>query len=381
MNYKALGVKLGLAGMALSTAFTGAAAMASETPSWENTTVKVGTVDDFLPCSDQINQNFEGLSIDIWRRISERLKINYTIQPIPSFEQAVARAANGEFNLIASCHDITPERLQLVDFAIPYTTGGIIIASQQNKKPFATLIGKIIQNKIVVRCSILLIIITGLTAWSSSYFKKSKTTPKDKARRLTKAWTFLILNDGIDTIVGSKIFDHITVLITSLTHTLLMSAIIGTTATIIFEESVTKKTSALTNKELYQLLRQGLAVQKQTANEQWLKKQMDNAGIIEDAETTPIYASNKQDLMELIHGKSNQKPKHFVENITTYKTFLEHSSSNANFELSYQTPSKTPQAFIFGSQTKEDLRKAINIEISILNRSGITEQIEQDWND
>ena len=381
MNYKALGLSLGLACVAISATFTGATAATTEPPSWTEDVIKVGTVDDYLPCSDQINQHFEGLSIDLWRRISERLNINYTIQTISSFDQAVTRAANGEFDLITSCHEITPERLQSIEYAIPYTTGGIIIASLQNQKPVITLVGKIIQNEIVVKCSILLIIITGLTAWSSSYFKQPEPTSRGKARRLTKVWTFLILNDGIDTIVGSKIRDHITVLITSLVHMLLMSAIIGTTATIIFEENITKKTNELTNKELHQLLRQGLAVQKQTSNEHWLNKQMNKAGIRNDIGTTPIYASSKQQLMELIQGEKTQKPNHFIANATTYKTVLKQAELEEKFELSYQMPSKTPQAFVFGSQIKQDLKKAINIEISKMNRSGLTEQIEKDWRD
>ena len=381
MNHKVLGLNLGLAIMAISTTFTGAIAIAGEATSWRDDIIKVGTVDDYLPCSDQIDQHFEGLSIDIWRRISERLNASYTIKAISSFDQAVTLAANGEFDLIASCHEITPERLQSIEYAIPYTTGGIIIASQQSQKPVITLVGKIIQNKIVARCSILLIAITGLTAWTSSYFKKSKNASRSKARRLAKVWTFLILNDGIDTIVGSKVRDHITVLITSLVHTLLMGAIIGTTATIIFEDNVTKKTNELKNKELYQLLQQGLAVQEQTSNAHWLQKQMNNAGITQDIGTTPVYASNKQQLLDLIQGKRNQKPKHVVTNITTYKTLLKQAELEDDFELSYQMPSKTPQAFIFGSQIKQDLKKAINIEISKMNRIGLTEQIEQDWRD
>ena len=381
MNYKALGLKLGLVIMTVSATITGATAIANETPSWAGSIVKVGTVDDYLPCSDQINKHFEGLSIDIWRRISERLNISHTMQPISSFDQAVALAANGEFDLIASCHEITPERLQSIEYAIPYTTGGIVIASQQSKKPVISLVGKIIQNKIVVRCSVLLIAITGLTAWSSSYFNNSRPASKLKARRLAKAWTFLILNDGIDTIVGNKIRDHITVLITSLVHTLLMGAIIGTTATIIFEENITKRTNELANKELYQLLQQGLAVQKETSNAHWLEKQMNNTGITRNMGATPIYASDMQHLMELIQGKSDPKPKHMVTNITTYKTILKQSELEDEFELSYQMPSKTPQAFVFGSNINQELKKAINVEIAKLNRSGLTEQIEKDWRD
>ena len=108
---------------------------------------------------------------------------------------------------------------------------------------------------------------------------------------------------------------------------------------------------------------------------------MNKAGIRNDIGTTPIYASSKQQLMELIQGKKTQKPNHFIANATTYKTVLKQAELEEKFELSYQMPSKTPQAFVFGSQIKQDLKKAINIEISKMNRSGLTEQIEKDWRD
>ena len=105
------------------------------------------------------------------------------------------------------------------------------------------------------------------------------------------------------------------------------------------------------------------------------------AGIPQDSGATPIYASNKQQLMELIQGKSDPKPKHMITNITTYKTILKQAELEDKFELSYQMPSKTPQAFVFGSNINQELKKAINVEIAKLNRSGLTEQIEKDWRD
>ena len=372
---------ISLLAVALSETSQGISAHADAAIAEKKEIVKIGTVDDYLPCSDQIDDNFEGLSIDIWRRISERLNLQYTLSAIPSFDEAVNLAAEGQFDIIASCHEVTPERLKLVEYAIPYTTGGIVIASQQSNRPVLTLIGKIFQNKIVVRCSILLLIVTGITAWTSSYFKKPRNSRKSKARRLTKAWTFLILNDGIDTIVGRKIRDHLTVLATSLLHTLLMSAIIGTTAAIIFEEKVARKTNELTNKELLLILKQGLAVQEGTSNANWLKKQMRSAGITPNREILPLYADSKAQMIEFLQGKQTRPAKHFVANITTYKTLLKQSDLQEKYQLTYQLPSKTPQAFLFGGKVKPELKKMINIEIAKMNRQGLTEQIEKDWSD
>ena len=94
-----------------------------------------------------------------------------------------------------------------------------------------------------------------------------------------------------------------------------------------------------------------------------------------------MYAKNKQKLIELIQGKTAQKPRHIVTNVTIYKTLLREAALQEKFQLAYQLSSKTPQAFVFGSQINNDLKKAINVELSKMNRSGLTEQIEQDWKD
>lgn len=149
MNHKVLGLNLGLAIMAMSATFTGTIAIANEATSWRNDIIKVGTVDDYLPCSDQIDQHFEGLSIDIWRRISERLNVSYTIKAISSFDQAVTLAANGEFDLIASCHEITPERLQSIEYAIPYTTGESSSQAIKAKSQSSPLLAKSFRTRLL----------------------------------------------------------------------------------------------------------------------------------------------------------------------------------------------------------------------------------------
>ena len=35
-------------------------------------TLQVGTVDNYLPCSDLTENSYEGLSIDLWRAIAEK---------------------------------------------------------------------------------------------------------------------------------------------------------------------------------------------------------------------------------------------------------------------------------------------------------------------
>jgi ABC-type amino acid transport substrate-binding protein len=160
---------------------------------------------------------------------------------------------------------------------------------------------------------------------------------------------------------------------------LLMSAIIGTTATIIFEENIARKTNELGNKELKSLLREGIAVIGESSTASWLNNRIEIAGISTEMDLTPITVKTKTEMIEILRGNADKKARHFVANITTYLTQLKDAGLEEDFAVSYQSPRKTPQSFIFGSQLDEGLKRLINIEIAKMNRSGLTEQLEEDW--
>ena len=348
----------------------------------QNSPIIVGTVDNNLPCSDKIDDHLEGYSIDVWRRIRERLNIDYRVVTSKTYDEAVAMAANNKVDIVTSCHDITPERLQLVEYAIPYTSGGIVIISRRAQRPVLALASKLINNQIILRCGLLLFLVTGLTAFALKVRKRNAKWKKDhKQRKYFRLWTILILNDGVDTLLGSRTRENLLVLSSSFLHMLLMGAIVGTIASIVFEQNITFNTSRLGSNELIKLLNEGLVVQEGTSYMQWIESRMKRAGIGENYSVPPRFVSTKKEMLEEISSSKKNKARHFVMNITTYKYNLRKVGNPDDFMVSYQQPNKTPQAFIFGSDTDPELKRLINIEIAKMNRSGLTDQIESDWKD
>jgi ABC-type amino acid transport substrate-binding protein len=348
----------------------------------QNSPIIVGTVDNNLPCSDKIDDHLEGYSIDAWRRIRERLNIDYRVVTSKTYDEAVAMAANNKVDIVTSCHDITPERLQLVEYAIPYTSGGIVIISRRAQRPVLALASKLINNQIILRCGLLLFLVTGLTAFALKVRKSNAKRKKDhKQRKYFRLWTILILNDGVDTLLGSRTRENLLVLSSSFLHMLLMGAIVGTIASIVFEQNITFNTSRLGSNELIKLLNEGLVVQEGTSYMQWIESRMKRAGIGENYSVPPRFVSTKKEMLEEISSSKKNKAMHFVMNITTYKYNLRKVGNTDDFMVSYQQPNKTPQAFIFGSDTDPELKRLINIEIAKMNRSGLTDQIESDWKD
>ena len=348
----------------------------------QNAPIIVGTVDNNLPCSDKIDDQLEGYSIDVWRRISERINIDYRIITAKTYDEAVMMAAKGKVDIVTSCHDITPERLQLVEYSVPYTSGGIVIISRSAQRPVLALASKLINNQIILQGSLLLILVTGLTAFALKVRKRNSKKKKDhKQRKYFRIWTILILNDGVDTLLGSRTRENLLVLSSSLLHMLLMGAVVGTIASIVFEQNITFNTSRLGSNELIKLLQEGLVVQEGTSYMQWIESRMKRAGIGENYPVPPRFVSTKTEMLEEISSSKENKASHFVMNITTYKYNLRQVGNPDNFEASYQQPNKTPQAFIFGSAADPKFKRLINIEISKMNRSGLTDQIESDWID
>ena len=348
----------------------------------QNAPIIVGTVDNNLPCSDKIDDQLEGYSIDVWRRISERINIDYRIITAKTYDEAVMMAAKGKVDIVTSCHDITPERLQLVEYSVPYTSGGIVIISRSAQRPVLALASKLINNQIILQGSLLLILVTGLTAFALKVRKRNSKKKKDhKQRKYFRIWTILILNDGVDTLLGSRTRENLLVLSSSLLHMLLMGAVVGTIASIVFEQNITFNTSRLGSNELIKLLQEGLVVQEGTSYMQWIESRMKRAGIGENYPVPPRFVSTKTEMLEEISSSKENKASHFVMNITTYKYNLRQVGNPDNFEASYQQPNKTPQAFIFGSAADPKFKRLINIEMSKMNRSGLTDQIESDWID
>ena len=110
----------------------------------------VGTVDNYLPCSDETSEGYEGLSIEIWRRVAEKLNQSYTLVSIPSFSAAVDSAAFGSVDIIVSCHKITAGRVERVDFSVPYTRDSLGILSKDDERIDLGFIERLFSDRVFI---------------------------------------------------------------------------------------------------------------------------------------------------------------------------------------------------------------------------------------
>lgn len=92
-----------------------------------NTELKVGTYHCPPFIFHQNSQQYDGLSIVLWQRISEIMKIEYSIQNY-ELDDLLLAAEKGEIDVGISCISITPDREEHVDFSHSFYETHLAIA-------------------------------------------------------------------------------------------------------------------------------------------------------------------------------------------------------------------------------------------------------------
>jgi polar amino acid transport system substrate-binding protein len=77
--------------------------------------------------------NWSGISIELWRKVAEKLKLRYRIVDVVSVPSLLENLASGDFDVAVAAITITPARQQQVDFSTPYFNTGTGVAVQANR--------------------------------------------------------------------------------------------------------------------------------------------------------------------------------------------------------------------------------------------------------
>ena len=166
----------------------------------------VATVDNYLPCSDEAKNNYEGLSIDVWRRVAESINRPYTLATIATFSQAVDAAAYGTVDLVVSCHKITPERLQRVEFSVPYTRDSLGMLSRRSQGLNFSVAQRLLGDSIV-RVSLLTLLLIGSGVDKLLHLNQRAHALILLASKLSTSQLKSVLIEGVAVNAGTKMHD------------------------------------------------------------------------------------------------------------------------------------------------------------------------------
>jgi len=83
--------------------------------------------------------SISGISVDLWRRVAERLERQFKLIPVSEMESLLSDLEQGHFDAAIGAITITPEREKRVDFSYPAHRSGVAVALRKEKGPFAAL--------------------------------------------------------------------------------------------------------------------------------------------------------------------------------------------------------------------------------------------------
>tara|TARA_B100000212_G_scaffold277044_1_gene216594 strand:+ start:2195 stop:3307 length:1113 start_codon:yes stop_codon:yes gene_type:complete len=341
--------------------------------------LKVGTVDNYLPCSDKVNNSFKGLSLDLWRIISEINKISYEIESIETFNEAVDKAAKGDFDLIVSCHKITSDRLRKVEYAVPYTNDGLAFLTKRESSYKFNFVRNLFADSVVIYSLFLLtffsIICSLLIYKSENGMIRINNFTREKREKLMKLFTMFMVGEYGDR--STMPVGMATILLFSFIRLIIISKLVGSSVFLFFNIGETRDISSINNDVIKQIAISGVAVNKGTKMDDWLKEKISNLENIEKGKINIKRTTNDQELIKAL-VKGNVK--FLLSDISVLNRLKNNLEEKDNYYIPYKNSISAPQAFIFGSNLNKNIKKQINITISELIRNGTVLSLLNKWN-
>jgi polar amino acid transport system substrate-binding protein len=83
--------------------------------------------------------SISGISVDLWRRVAERLERQFKLIPVSEMEAILSGLERGSFDAAIGAITITPEREKRADFSYPAHRSGVAVALRKDKGPLSAL--------------------------------------------------------------------------------------------------------------------------------------------------------------------------------------------------------------------------------------------------
>ena len=341
--------------------------------------LKVGTVDNYLPCSDKVNNSFKGFSLDLWRIVSETNKISYEIDSIETFNEAVDDAAKGTFDVIVSCHKITADRLKKVEYSVPYTYDGLAFLAKRDSSYKFNFIRNLFADSVVIYSLLLLTffsIICSLVIYKSENgMIRINNFTKEKREKLMKLFTMFMVGEYGDR--STMPVGMTTILLFSFIRLIIISKLVGSSLFLFFNIGETKDISYINDEVIKEIAQSGVAVNKGTKMDDWLKEKITNLNNIDKEK---IYIKRTTSDKELINALVDDDVEFLLSDISVLNRLKNNLEKSNNYYIPYKNSISAPQAFIFGSNLSKNIKKQINISISELIRDGTVLNLQKKWN-
>lgn len=339
--------------------------------------LRVGVVDDALPCSDFKDGYPRGSAVDIWEAIAAKSKIPFSYQTLESPNQAVQKAAEGQIDLAISCLNVTPLRLERVNFTSPFQEDGLALLTRREDKNFLVTVLAVLANPMIRDTTILLFAVSLLAAFIlwilSKGFDHKDILGKNSRHTFFKGWMMIGMGTGIYKL-GSTPPSISMVAFTNFFRLVITSIFVGATTNVLLEQR--DPIDASRGESIAIALRHKIGVDAGTVSQLWLEKQADGILSVSDSLERIVPLSGDS---ALLNSLEVDKVQAIMADTSRIKYLWNKTKSPKDFQMQAKTYNTTPQGFIFGQSLNAEKRKVINIAISDLRFEGDIDEILKRW--
>ena len=337
---------------------------------------KVATVDNYLPCSDEVSGTFQGSSIDVWRSVAEQNNYHYDMTVLPTFSQGVEAAEAGKFDLIASCFDLTEDRLSVVDFSVPYRTDQFGLLSRKKFDFEKLFIFRLFEDKLLLYSILTLAtlsLIGSLVVYKLEHDKLDIfDLNEDKRSQLFKTWTMFMVGEYGDR--SSMERGMGVIILFFFVRLTVVTAVVGSSVSEIFKSTPAENFAAMTKSEIKRLVDSGIVVQSGTAQEAWLDRRLDELGI-DRSKVVRHEGEETLFVADLEFGRVD----HILSEVSLLYKFKTMMKEPSDYYVSIKDPVIRKQGFLFGSNLDHESRRKVNISLVNLMHEGDVLRIEDSW--
>jgi ABC-type amino acid transport substrate-binding protein len=350
---------------------------ASIAPASANEVMRIGVVDDQPPCSDVVQKSFRGSAVDIWHEVASRVDLRHQFVPLASPNAAVRAAAEGKVDLVVTCLNITPFRLQEVEFTTPYAEDGLSLLTPRKQKSFIALINNL-RSSPIIRDSTVLLFILGLVFSAVLWRTSREFTHRDivgdtKKHTFYKGWMMLAMGTGIYK-MGSAPLSMSIVALNNFSRLVVTSIFVAATTSALLE--VSRPADISDNKILKSALDNKVGVDANTVAQAWLDRAADSLLSVEDQLKLILPFENSDTMLNALEqGRVGS----ILADTATVEVLMKRLQNPGDFEIYGNTFYRTPQAFAVGSTIKPEQLAAINIALGNLKFEGEVDEILARW--
>ena len=112
--------------------------------------------------------SLSGISVDLWRRVAERLERQFKLIPVSEMETILSGIEQGHFDAAIGAITITTEREKRVDFSYPAHRSGVAVALRRETGPLSALksyASAITELSPLILSSLAMLVLIGIVMW------------------------------------------------------------------------------------------------------------------------------------------------------------------------------------------------------------------------